>query len=713
MVEHLEGLKATTKANYDYVVLQATDNSIPFYESMGFVRVGAVMMEDSQPKNSFVASKYKTYTVKKAESISSIAAKENVDVWDLLFLNQHVIGDEAKPSSKPLLETVLLIPQPEDPIEHSAEGDVVWHTAKENETPKMIAKIYDVKVSDVVKANKGKLEGLAGTSRLRQGTKVKVSHFHIQHDMKAYAHWSFPDKIYEEPEPSYMMALKLNRRKANDRKNRPFLESLETTIQPYEQPPLLLPPSPVKKRAQQGNLGPEPVPPKRPPSAYALFSSEQRQLDDAEASNYFEMKQLWSNLSKDVKAEYEVSAHEAMSEYQQSYMKYEEDMAIYRGDIIPEGEEHIKFSLYNKVVRLKEGAMTEGSDYKYWYVLTYIPDLKWCHLAPMVEDGVFGDKYPKAKGRPKWKLVDETLGHEVDISSSFCIPIKTKSMKKTLDADKEEWDVIDDGTDPTMMPSTTPRMVGRPPASLRGTSAKKPAAERVRKTRVETPSLLATLPGSGTLTTVKLRGKNIFDNIDSPRKRGRPKGSKDTVPRRRKSEPANPTGRRKSVVNFNIPASARKASAIRVANGKRKSVASSSRVAKRQRIDNVDESDEGYEIALDPRSTFTRRTSTTTDHSFGDKYWLDPNWIPCYDNGEQKTPRDIRRELEDFLRDTDFTTSRILRALGVNSNSWRKFMVRKYKDDWRGTENGAYWAGARMVSDYTKTIYSVYSLFLS
>lgn len=37
----LEELEATN-SNFEYAVLQATDNSIPFYESLGFVRVGAV-----------------------------------------------------------------------------------------------------------------------------------------------------------------------------------------------------------------------------------------------------------------------------------------------------------------------------------------------------------------------------------------------------------------------------------------------------------------------------------------------------------------------------------------------------------------------------------------------------------------------------------------------------------------------------------------------
>jgi len=77
------------------------------------------------------------------------------------------------------------------------------------------------------------------------------------------------------------------------------------------------------------------------------------------------------------------------------------------------------------------------------FVLTYIPDLKWCHLAPMYQDGVFGPERKRSNGRPRWRLVDENLGKELDLSSMYCIPVRSKALKKTADADKEEWDILD------------------------------------------------------------------------------------------------------------------------------------------------------------------------------------------------------------------------------------------------------------------------------
>ena len=45
-IEKLENMAATGTRNYDFVCLQATENSVPFYEAMGFVRVGAILEND-------------------------------------------------------------------------------------------------------------------------------------------------------------------------------------------------------------------------------------------------------------------------------------------------------------------------------------------------------------------------------------------------------------------------------------------------------------------------------------------------------------------------------------------------------------------------------------------------------------------------------------------------------------------------------------------
>lgn len=176
----------------------------------------------------------------------------------------------------------------------------------------------------------------------------------------------------------------------------------------------------------------------------------------------------------------------------------------------------------------------------------------------MYQDGVFGSNRKSHRGKARWKLVDESLGKELDISSSFCIPIKSLSTRKTEDADKEEWVIIDDGTDPSNVAMTPNALTNRSGFCL-GSTPTKPSAERVRKRSaflMESPTLLATIPNSGKITLVHIQGQSLFDSSPAPvgRKRGRPKGSKN------KPKPPPPVP---------VPLSAKKAAAIRVASGKK------------------------------------------------------------------------------------------------------------------------------------------------
>lgn len=267
----------------------------------------------------------------------------------------------------------------------------------------------------------------------------------------------------------------------------------------------------------------------------------------------------------------------------------------------------------------------------------------------MIEDGSFGSDRPKALGKPKWKLVNESLGKEVDISSSFCIPVKSRSMRKTFDADKEEWDIIDDGTDPTKIASRSPDNRHSFYGSVsRGTTAVKPSAERARMksfSQLQSPSLLATLPGSGMISIVRIVGRNLLDNLDadSPRKRGRPAGSKnkpklqtnarkvstETKARSNASILSIGKNRRPSLVHFNAPASARKAAALRSTTDKKgknrertvigaitKTTSVKGRRATSLPVDSFVESDES--TSLDEQSSSTRAQQSVQSEETSD-----------------------------------------------------------------------------------------------
>jgi hypothetical protein len=126
-------------------------------------------------------------------------------------------------------------------------------------------------------------------------------------------------------------------------------------------------------------------------------------------------------------------------------------------------------NLFNQVVKLTDHAIrllygaNNPPKYQYFYVLTFIPDLYWCHLAPMVPvDGSNPSPASNKKGKkherpnvaspPKsprdgvstetWKLVKEELGEEIDLSAKYCIKMPTKMLRNCEDADKEQWKVL-------------------------------------------------------------------------------------------------------------------------------------------------------------------------------------------------------------------------------------------------------------------------------
>ena len=62
--------------------------------------------------------------------------------------------------------------------------------------------------------------------------------------------------------------------------------------------------------------------------------------------------------------------------------------------------------------------MVQGRPGELFFVLTYLPDLQWCHLAPLQQCEEWGaDKGPEVAGKPRWKLVPEG---EVHISCTAC-----------------------------------------------------------------------------------------------------------------------------------------------------------------------------------------------------------------------------------------------------------------------------------------------------
>jgi hypothetical protein len=526
-LERLETLKATGRQNYDYVVLQATENSVPFYESMGFVRVGALTVDSAienmkkSPSSSddetesdesapnavpvataspadslaapseIVSSPVTVYVVEKAgESPLEIAKKFNVSVWDVVYLNHYLYKDL---TSRSWLKagTSLYIPSESKAKEDACaqaltkkdlEGESSapkWYVAFENDTPKSIARKFGVACKELVEANIARLPELLPISRLKQGTRVKVSHFHLHDEHHVpYCHWTFPDDKFENAEPSYMMAKKIKRRTGNAAKVRPVQSSLAVPVSKYVKPLASLfhvvtvpAKTPVKKAKAPKPVFNLPGKPKRALSAYIIFCNETRgsiskQLAGKPATEYSKILSAhWKQISDKERAVFQRKHESAKKQYEKALQKYERNLERFfekhpemrPSDDAEEEEDSEGETLFNQVVTVKPGTLGEEyKDVEYFYVLTYIPDLVWCHLAPMRLVGYWGEDKPQCQGRPIWMLVDESEGKEVDISASFCQQVKSRGMKRTVDADNEQWDIPDSGRARKLPSGTAP-----------------------------------------------------------------------------------------------------------------------------------------------------------------------------------------------------------------------------------------------------------------
>jgi len=536
-IEKLENMAPTGAHNYDFVCLQATENSVPFYEAMGFVRVGAILENDkfeeerrgqqqqkqqqqevgspnsvpsldseSSATSSTVAittdaalgsglglvettpgvfsSPVNSYIVKKPwERIEEVAKMFSVDVWDIIFLNKEVYED-IMPRSWLKKGTKLFVPS--DKARANAISDALrakehngddkseaplWYTARENDTPKMIAKMFDQKVSELIAANRDRLPGLIGTSRLKESTRVKVSRFDLHDDHHVpYCHWTFPDDSFKDSEPSYMMARRLHRggKKSKAKK------SLAVPVQEYlhiEDEKQGVAADAEMEEAEKVELS-APVKPKKPSSAYMIYSTEQRKALKREnpGMSIRELKKLMSAKWKDLpgidKAKWEDKAKAAKKAYDTEMKQYEKDIKEFRKanpDWDANKAKKKDDGLVNAVVKLTGHEEGDGG-FEYYYVLTYIPDLQWCHLAPLRKATTWGP----AKGwRSKWVLVDEAEGKEVDVSSTFCVRVKANPSKNSIDADEEEWDIPESKPVP-VQERPIPNLQRNPPRMMPG-----------------------------------------------------------------------------------------------------------------------------------------------------------------------------------------------------------------------------------------------------
>jgi hypothetical protein len=517
----LECLKPTSNQNYDYVVLQATENSIPFYESMGFTRVGCIQGKAPSPTG-YASSPVKKYIVQKEwEKPVDIAKQFGVDVLDVEFLNIPVWGATFKKNVWLKKGTEVFIPLTnEKDGNNGRNAPIKWHTAKEDETPRGIQMKYKLKYAEFIAANQRRYPGLVGNSRLKEGTRIQISRFDIDDsDFMPYPHWTFPDDELDEEsnEPSYMMALKLNRKFGKAAEDRPVEKSLEVEIEPYSpescgvkdvlnEPKV----SQIHTNKPKSVVVKEPKKPKRPQTPFLLFSNHIRTTKKSKlagksfADSNRLISEMWRNASEEEKSPFYEQFEESKPAYTEALQRYEQELQRFRLNNPQSSGSHegVDTSLLEQVVKLKstDGIPGHASKYEYFYVLTFIPDLMWVHLIPMRKVGVFDAKHPTSAGRPIWMIVSEEEGKEFDTSSALCKVVSSRTLNNSADADEEQWDIYESGDKPPLAPIFAPRKsqdlkpaatksessaAKTPKANKRGNPSQTPASSKQQK---KTPS---------------------------------------------------------------------------------------------------------------------------------------------------------------------------------------------------------------------------------
>eukprot|EP00939_MAST-03C_sp_MAST-3C-sp1_P003033 g3033.t1 len=313
--------------------------------------------------------------------------------------------------------------------------------AEDNETPAQIAGRVGVPATAVLEMNVRRIEGLKRNSKLIESTQIFVpplpglsSGWIGEEGEKgrprgntdaltlAYRHWTTGNDPYEESVKSYMMALCLKR---GDRvvlsstpKRGGVAVSSSSSIQSRR-------PTILRTRRAMG----APVTP-RAPYQYAPPHPDSMTVERRK-------------LSVRVRGVDGRAAQAALKASWRGFRCPSEKLTC-QGKYKAYGERRMPEKLFNSIVTLYDEGCPRARNHEYFYVLTYVPDLQFARVVPVVQDGVFGPERRTYGGRPRYRLVPEDTNAgsaEMDVSAWRCWKVQSRAVKHVPDADDEEWDI--------------------------------------------------------------------------------------------------------------------------------------------------------------------------------------------------------------------------------------------------------------------------------
>jgi hypothetical protein len=170
----------------------------------------------------------------------------------------------------------------------------------------------------------------------------------------------------------------------------------------------------------------------RPPKSYEEGCQPYGSLEDF--SN--EMQRLFDNARS-----YNLPKSEVYEDAEEMEVVFRDALATATATLSGDTGAQSSGDLFNKVVSVDAARDGSSLPYGLYFVLTYIPDLQWCRLGPLEIRGTF--KKPSSfAGQPRWMLVRGEEA-EADVSALRCSNVKARAVRKTNDADNEEWVITD------------------------------------------------------------------------------------------------------------------------------------------------------------------------------------------------------------------------------------------------------------------------------
>ncbi|KAJ1461508.1 hypothetical protein M885DRAFT_507551 [Pelagophyceae sp. CCMP2097] len=480
------------KGVYNYVVLQATDMAIPFYEAMGFVRVGCVAQHASTPRartaeeqaaarksrKRFEAAPLRTDDA--AAQLYALRTALRVLLWDLSALDVKdaaifqeavdpaLVSDYLDVISRPmdfgLMRRKLVADEYSSLASLERDFDQVWRNCTTYNPPGNPWHDAGARLrrhgAKKVSAWRQRYADLAQIDGAALARTVSASDYgraaDADPDVMGLCAWSFSNSPVQDMYPCYMMAKRLKRR--------------PSTVDAAEE-------KPKRFNAAEGWL---PAFPRGVTPRGSGFTAKLTAGGNSDYLGFYESRDAAQEAYAEAARKYEFAAGAptqlepqrpidgavwlASLVSRRQTLEVAEAPRVLGRRLAHEAEFSVRAranagvvaaarsaaarvfaatgeapKMYNAVVVVDDAPPLYAATF--WFVLQFVPDCQWCHLCPLVAAGTWASG--KREGRTQYRLAPEGSQRELDVSALRCVVVRSDMVQKTDDANDEIFDIRD------------------------------------------------------------------------------------------------------------------------------------------------------------------------------------------------------------------------------------------------------------------------------